>query len=49
MSGNFKCSVCRRAFSSFAMLREHSREHQKQTRHCSNCGANFPKQAFHRC
>ncbi|MBK8809695.1 MAG: hypothetical protein IPN69_03070 [Acidobacteria bacterium] len=45
----FKCSVCRRSFSSHAMLKTHYQEHQKQTRHCGTCGANYKKNAYHRC
>jgi transcription elongation factor Elf1 len=45
----FKCAVCRRSFSSFAMLRSHMTEHQKQTKHCNNCGANYSRNAYHRC
>ncbi|MCA1623948.1 MAG: C2H2-type zinc finger protein [Acidobacteria bacterium] len=45
----FQCSTCRRSFSSYAMLRNHLREHQKQTKHCNNCGANYPRNAYHRC
>ncbi|MFN0139553.1 MAG: hypothetical protein ACKVQW_05650 [Pyrinomonadaceae bacterium] len=49
MSRNFKCSVCRRSFSSVAMLRNHYEEHQSLTKHCNNCGANYKKTDYHRC
>ncbi|MBA2749354.1 MAG: hypothetical protein H0U45_11595 [Tatlockia sp.] len=45
----FKCAVCRRSFSRAAMLRSHYREHQKQTKHCNNCGANYSRNGYHKC
>ena len=45
----YKCIVCRRSFSSYAMLRNHSAEHRKQTKHCNNCGANYPRNGYHKC
>ncbi|MBK9156416.1 MAG: hypothetical protein IPM25_19780 [Chloracidobacterium sp.] len=49
MSGHFKCRICRRSFSSVAGLRDHQQEHQKQTRHCKNCGANYSRNVYHNC
>jgi uncharacterized Zn-finger protein len=45
----FKCAVCRRSFSSYAMLRNHGREHQKQIKHCTFCGVNYARDAYHKC
>ncbi|MGD9564519.1 MAG: C2H2-type zinc finger protein [Pyrinomonadaceae bacterium] len=49
MSGNFKCPICRRSFSSIVGLKNHRQEHQKPTRHCNNCGINYSRLSYHRC
>lgn len=45
-----KCKICYVGFSSILGLRRHYEErHTSSTRHCNNCGANYPVNGFHRC
>jgi hypothetical protein len=45
-----KCKICYLSFRTVGALRRHYEEHGGgSTRHCNNCGANYPYDAYHRC